>query len=152
MKELYLLAKIGKASVAIQCDLVESVVRINEVVPVPRSRPSVAGLFALRSRVLTLIDPQIVVHGERRLAPEKAEKDVACEILAVIARLGEYSYAFMVEAVNDVVTVNADDIDVHVDPGMAWRPFVKGAAMLDGEMIMILDLQPMVAGQDSMAA
>ena len=50
MNALYLIAVIDGSRVAIQSDLVEAVVRVNDVIPVPKSNPSVAGLFALRSR------------------------------------------------------------------------------------------------------
>jgi purine-binding chemotaxis protein CheW len=57
MMPLVLTATIAGTPVAIPSDHVESVVRIGPIVPIPCVARGIVGLFAVRSRVLTLYDP-----------------------------------------------------------------------------------------------
>ena len=56
VKELLLVVTIAGERVALPSAAVESVVELDTLIPVPRAAPHVAGLSALRSRVLTVID------------------------------------------------------------------------------------------------
>ena len=56
MSELLLVVTIAGERVALRSAAVESVVELDALIPVPRAAPHVAGLSALRSRVLTVID------------------------------------------------------------------------------------------------
>ena len=56
MNELLLIVTIAGERVALPAAAVESVVELDTLIPVPRAAPHVAGLSALRSRVLTVID------------------------------------------------------------------------------------------------
>ena len=56
MNELLLVVTIAGERVALPAAAVESVVELESLIPVPRAAPHVAGLSALRSRVLTVID------------------------------------------------------------------------------------------------
>ena len=56
MSMLLLVVTIAGERVALPADAVEAVVELDTLIPVPRAAPHVAGLSALRSRVLTVID------------------------------------------------------------------------------------------------
>jgi purine-binding chemotaxis protein CheW len=58
MNELLLIVSIAGSRVALLAADVESVVEIDTLIPVPRAPGHLAGLSALRSRVLTVIDCQ----------------------------------------------------------------------------------------------
>lgn len=144
MQSLYLIARIDGARVAIQSDLVESVVHVHDVVPVPKSDPSVAGLFALRSRVLTLIDSQFAVTGMPRPVENRA--------LAIIAEIAGHHFGLLVESVEDVVTIDADNIEKSVAPSQKWLGLATGLVDIEGEVAMIIDPAQLVAGQKALAA
>jgi purine-binding chemotaxis protein CheW len=144
MQSLYLIARIDGARVAIQSDLVESVVHVHDVVPVPKSDPSVAGLFALRSRVLTLIDSQFAVTGMPRPVENRA--------LAIIAEIAGHHFGLLVESVEDVVTIDADNIEKSVAPSQKWLGLATGLVDIEGEIAMIIDPAQLVAGQRALAA
>ena len=55
MNELLLIVTIAGQRVALPAAAVESVVELDTLIPVPRAACHVAGLSALRSRVLTVI-------------------------------------------------------------------------------------------------
>ncbi len=56
MNELLLIVSVGGSRVAFPAASVESVVELEALIPVPRAASHIAGLSALRSRVLTVID------------------------------------------------------------------------------------------------
>ena len=69
MNELLLVVTIAGERVALPAASVESVVELDTLIAVPRAAPHVAGLSALRSRVLTVIDfaavDHDVIHADR---------------------------------------------------------------------------------------
>ncbi len=144
MSALYLIAKIDGSRVAIESDRVESVVHVNDVIPVPKSNSAVAGLFALRSRVLTLIDSQVLVTGKRQPAVKGA--------LAVIAEIDGYAFGLLVDSVDDVVLIDPQTIETKINPGKEWMPLITGIASVSGDMVMILDPARLVGGLDALAA
>ena len=63
MSGLFLIAHLAGRAVAIDSAQVDSVVDIGTIVPVPRADAQVRGLAALRSRVVTEIDPRAAIGG-----------------------------------------------------------------------------------------
>jgi purine-binding chemotaxis protein CheW len=144
MTALYLIAHIDGCRVAIESDRVESIVHVPDIIPVPRSDPSVAGLFALRSRVLTLIDSQFVVTGQRR------QLEKGC--LAVVAEVGGHYFGLAVDRVEDVVSIAEADIQAAIAPAAQWKQIISETASVNGDLVMILDPARLVAGQQLLAA
>lgn len=91
---IYLVGTIGDCSVAIPADHVEAVVRIDEVIPAPGAPPSVRGLVAIRSRILTLIDSCKVV----------GESSCDAAFMAIVSIDG-HGYGLMLDSVEDVVAL-----------------------------------------------
>ena len=144
MSELFLLAEIDGAMIAIESDVVESVVRVQDFIPVPRVDPLVAGIFALRSRVLTLIDTQFAVTEKQKPVPENA--------LAIIAQIGGFHFGLLVDAVKDVVTVHPDQYETSIKAGSNWMQYSKGLVDVDGQIVVIICPAKIVEGKQDMAA
>lgn len=144
MPALYLIAHIDGCRVAIESDRVESIVHVPDIIPVPQSDPSVAGLFALRSRVLTLIDSQYVVTGQRRVLEKKC--------LAVVAEIGGHYFGLAVDRVEDVVSISPDDIQTAISPTGQWKSIISETAAVGDDLVMILDPAKLVAGEHALAA
>lgn len=144
MNQLFLVTQIAGTEVAIGSEIIESVVSIGEVVAVPRSNPVVAGLFALRSRVLTLIDCQYRVTA----IPSPARKGQ----LAVIAAIGGHNFGLLVEKVFDAVPVSVGQIHPAVKLAPGWSKLVSRLVEIDGRMVMALDPEALVAVDTAIAA
>ena len=144
MTALYLIAHINGCRVAIESDRVESIVHVPDIVAVPKSDPSVAGIFALRSRVLTLIDSQFIVTGTRR------QLEKGC--LAVVAEIGGHHFGLAVDRVEDVVPISSENIQTAIHPSDIWKSIIMETASVDGELVMILDPSKLVAGELALAA
>ena len=108
-------------------------VDITDVIAVPRAAPAVRGLAALRSRVVTVIDPRVALDLPATKTPGRA----------VIARLDGHHYAFLVDALEDVAPFERLPLSVGTaDRG--WSAAAAGVVVRDGEPLMILDLAALV--------
>lgn len=144
MPSLFLIAHIHGCRVAINSDQIESIVNVPDVIPVPHCDPRVAGLFALRSRVLTLIDSQYIVTGERRTLQR------GC--LAVVVEIAGHHYGLAVDKVEDVVPLSADKIQQCILPDGQWQSIVSETVEVGDQLVMILDPARLVAREQLMAA
>lgn len=138
-KSLYLIAELAGSRVAIESGLVESVVHVPEIVPAPMSDPSIAGIFALRSRVLTLIDTQYLVTGVQQ-APQKGA-------LAVVTEIAGHHYGLLVDRVHDVVAMTTQQAETMILAPAVWARYVEQVASHEGSLVMILDPAALVSGQ-----
>lgn len=144
MTSLFLIAHINGACVGIESDKIESIVHVQDIVPVPNSDPSIAGLFALRSRVLTLIDVQYLVTGEIQNAAKGA--------LAVVVDVAGHQYGLLVDQVEDVLSIHDAQFEKNIRPAAKWSALVTETASVEGRLVMILDPASLVSGQNALAA
>ncbi|WP_336969959.1 chemotaxis protein CheW [Sphingobium aromaticiconvertens] len=123
MSQLYLFATLAGTRIAVETQEVEAVVRLTEISPVPGMGAHIAGLSALRSRVLTIIDAAALIRGAS--TPSEARG------LAIIANISGHSYGIMVDGVTDICTVPDGALPVRgrIDP--AWAPFARGIVESD---------------------
>jgi purine-binding chemotaxis protein CheW len=144
MQNLFLIAVIAGTEVAISSDCIESVVTVGEVINVPKSDPLVAGLFALRSRVLTLVDCQYAVSGRNEAVRKNA--------LAVIAVITGHPYGLLVEAVKDVVSVDAKTIKPASKLDPRWTGIVSEVVEVEGRIVMLLSPELLLSPKQALAA
>ena len=123
---LYLIADLAGSRVAIESSQVESVVHVPDIVPVPKCDPSIAGIFALRSRVLK-------------------------GTLAVVTEIAGHQYGLLVDKVHDVVPIAVEQADSNIQPPAVWNRYVDHIATHEGELVMILNTDTLVSGQTALA-
>ena len=143
-KTLYLIADLAGSRVAIESGLVESVVHVPDIVPAPMSDPSIAGIFALRSRVLTLIDTQFLVTGVQQRVQKGS--------LAVVTEIAGHQYGLLVDRVHDVVAIDLKHVERSISAPEAWARYVADIASHDGALVMILNTITLVSGQRDLAS
>jgi purine-binding chemotaxis protein CheW len=144
MTELLLIAKIAGQRVAIRADDVESVVEIEGLTPIPRAAEHVAGLTALRSRVLTAIDCL-------------ASLEIGCSHVhglrdAVVVELDGCPYALIVDSVEDVLEFSGEVRPVRTALEAGWRRVAKGVVDVEGDLLLLVDTAALLAGPTAMAA
>src|SRR5690348_11938143 len=99
MAELLLIVRLDGERVALVSDDVESVVELEGITPVPGVARHVAGLAALRSRVLTVIDCVAALDPKRSTGTVRD---------AVVVVAEGHPYALLVDAVEDVVDAESE--------------------------------------------
>ena len=137
MAGLVVIVCLAGERVAFPSERIDSVVEIGAIVPVPGAAPHVAGLAALRSRVLTVIDCRAsLVPGSPIAEPRDA---------LVVSEAG-HLHALLVDRVEDVVEVQ--DAILPPPPGLApdWARIACGQAASGGDLFLVVDEAALIAG------
>lgn len=145
MNTLLLIVTIAGERVALPAAAVESVVELDALIPVPRAAPHVAGLSALRSRVLTVIDCM------RSLELGTTESAGGIREAAVV-ELDGHHYALLVDIVEDVVEALGDPSPVRAAMGAGWERASQGIVETESGPLLLVDVAALVSGSDARAA
>ena len=139
MNELLLIVTIAGSRVALPATAVESVVELDTLIAVPRAPAHVAGLSALRSRVLTVIDCM------RSL--ELGATDCADGIReAAVVEVEGHHYALIVDAVEDVVEAQSDPSPVRAAMAAGWERASRGMVETEEGPLLLVDVHALIAG------
>jgi purine-binding chemotaxis protein CheW len=139
VNELLLIVTIAGSRVALPAAAVESVVELDALIPVPRAPAHLAGLSALRSRVLTVIDTL------RSL--ELGESDCSDGIReAAVVEVEGHHYALIVDVVEDVVEALSDPSPVRAAMGPGWQRVSKGMVETEDGPLLLVDIDALIAG------
>ena len=141
MNQLLLIVSIAGSRVAFPAAKVESVVELDALSPVPRAPAHVAGLSALRSRVLTVIDCQ------RSL--ELGSTDLSGLREAAVVEIDGHHYALTVDAVEDVVEALSDPVPVRAAMGAGWERVGLGMIESEEGPLLLIDIDALIAGPPS---
>jgi purine-binding chemotaxis protein CheW len=142
MNRLLLIVTIAGERVALPAAAIEAVVEIEGLTPVPGAAPHVAGLSALRSRVVTVIDS----HASLGLAGAGRVRD------AVLAVIDGHPYALLVDSVEDVVEAAGELQPLRAAAGPGWTRVASTAVEAEGDLLLLVDLPAMIAGPAAQAA
>ncbi len=136
MSKLHLLALIAGRRVAIDSDQVESVVDLGPVTPVPRAAPHVCGLAALRSRVVTVIEPARALGlPAGPIRPGRA----------VIVQADGHFYAVLVDALEDVAPFDLAPLTCGLRLEAGWGAVARGLVEHEGAPVLVIDAAALVA-------
>ena len=139
MNELLLIVTVAGSRVALPAAAVESVVELDTLIPVPRAAPHVAGLSALRSRVLTVIDTlRSLELGEIECTDGIRE--------AAVVEIDGHHYALIVDVVEDVVEALSDPAPVRAAMGGGWERVSKGMVETEEGPLLLVDIDSLIAG------
>ncbi|MDQ3144567.1 MAG: chemotaxis protein CheW [Pseudomonadota bacterium] len=138
MNELLLIVTVAGSRVALPAAKVESVVELDALSPVPRAAAHVAGLSALRSRVLTVIDCQ------RSL--ELGTTDLSGLREAAVVEIEGHHYALTVDAVEDVVEALSEPVPVRAAMGAGWERVGLGMIETEEGPLLLIDIDSLIAG------
>ncbi len=139
MSQLLLIVSIGGSRVAFPSAAVESVVELDTLIPVPRAAAHVAGLSALRSRVLTVIDTvRSLDLGETDCSDGIRE--------AAVVELDGHHYALIVDSVEDVVEAMSDPTPIRAAMGEGWERVALGMVETEDGPLLLIDVAALIAG------
>lgn len=136
MEQLHLFATVAGTRIAVCAEEVEAVVRLNELSPVPGMPSHIAGLSALRRRVLTVIDMAALVLG----APTPSD----ARSLAVVADIAGHSYGMMVDTVSDICEAAGGRLPLRGQLDPAWSRFAEGVIENEGDPHLLVSLSRFV--------
>lgn len=144
MAELLLIVRLADKRIAFPASDVEAVVELEGITAAPGAAPHVAGLSALRSRVLTVIDCHSSL-GFR--APERGGM-----LEAIVVPSGGHTYALLVDRVEDVVEAGGPTAQVRAPVGPGWERVGLGMVEAEGSLVLLVDPHALIAGPAAQAA
>lgn len=142
MDQSLLLVRIADETAALDSARIQSVVELERLTPVPCAPAHVAGLAALRSRAMTVIDCR------RSLELSDSEDRVADGegALAVVVELDEFLYALMVDQVEEVVPLEGEPSLLRTELHPGWARSTLGMVETTAGPALLLDPLELVAG------
>lgn len=132
---------IGGYLFGVNVSLVQEIVRLQAMTPVPLSGQEIAGLINLRGEVLTAID----VRSRLGLPPAATDRDP----INVVVRVNEEPVSLLVDEIGGVVEVSQvtfESTPTTVDPIV--RPLILGAYTLPDQLLLALDARKVLALDD----
>jgi purine-binding chemotaxis protein CheW len=129
---------VGRYLFGIDVALVQEIVRMQAITPVPLSAPEIAGLINLRGEVLTAID----LRARLGLPPGQDGHDS----VNVVVRLDEEPVSLLVDEIGGVIEVSAISFETTpstVDP--AVRDLLVGAYTLPDRLLLALNARKILA-------
>jgi len=146
VNELLLVVFIAGERVALPAAAVEAVVELDTLIPVPRAAPHVAGLSALRSRVLTVIDcVRSLELGSTASAAQGIQE-------AAVVELDGHHYALIVDLVEDVVEAQSEPTPIRAAMGAGWERASVGMVETETGPLLLVDVAALIGGCERQAA
>lgn len=142
MNKLYVMIEIDGRLAAIDAADVQSVIEVEDIYPVPRAPGHIAGLTAMRSQSLTVVDCRKALGLPSGLAPERAP----------VVRVAGHSYALMVDRVDDVLEARTEPVAVPGNFGTGWQHAGQGMIETDRGPALLVDIEALIAGPRAEAA
>lgn len=137
MENLYLIAEADGKTFAVPAGDVDTIVRDMEIVPVPLAEASVAGIAALRSRVVTVVDLIATIAG--RAAASCCGKPV------IVTRLDGHLYGFAVDRVRDILEADGVPKPVEASMSAGWRGASSGYVETEIGAVVVVEPAKLLA-------
>ena len=132
MERSLLLVSVANEVAALDAGIVRSVVEIDDVTPVPQAPPHVAGLAALRSRAMVVIDCR------RSIRPELPEAETGESRSAVVVELDDFLYALLVDRVEEVILFDGEPRALRTTLDAGWARTTSGIVETDAGPALML--------------
>lgn len=137
---LLVIAQIAGRRCALSANDVKSVIELGTVTPVPRTADFIAGITALRSQALTVIDCRLALGLP--FGPWPTDQRAA------VVTVGGYPYALMVDAIEDITTANGEPGQVPGGFGAEWSRIATGMIETMIGPALLIDLAALLAGPE----
>ena len=122
---------IGDRTFAVFTEQVDGTAEAKPFAPLPRAPNAVIGVVCVRGRMLTVLDPTVVLDSG---GPQWQQT-----LPYVIVLRGEEQLGLVAETCRDTITISTADIERANDGDQSQDDFVLGIVRYAGEEMLILD-------------
>ena len=144
MNDLLVMAQIAGRRCAFRAHDVQSVIEIGAITPVPATPDFIAGITAMRSQALTVIDCRTAIGFDC----SQWELDHRAIVVAVAG----YSYALRIDAIEDITTGSDEAEPVPGGFGHEWSRVAHGLIETRVGPALLLDIPALIAGPEPIGA
>lgn len=138
MTGMLLIGELAGTRIALPAASIRSVIETDALAPVPHAPPHVAGLTAVRSQALTVIDSRASLG-----LPARPHRPGDCA--AVIVHDG-HLYALLLDVIDDVRAARSAAVPVTGGYGAGWREAAIGMVELDNGPALLVDAGVIIRG------
>lgn len=142
MNDLLVMAQIAGRRCAFPAHDVESVIEIGSVTPIPRAPDFIAGITAMRSQALTVIDCRRALGFD----PSQWSQDHRAIVVAVAG----YSYALRIDSIEDITTGLEEPDSIPGGFGPEWSRVASGLIETRTGPALLMDLPTLIAGPEQL--
>ena len=136
---------VGPYLFGVEVELVQEIVRLESMTPVPLSAPAIGGLINLRGEVITAVD----LRSRLGMPPGDSER---AGTLNIVVRVDGEPTSLVVDEIGGVVTTDQlpfEETPSTVDP--AVRDLIGGAYTLPERLLLGLNVRAVLFGIDAAA-
>ena len=144
MNSLLVMALIAGRRCALKAPDVQSVIEVGTITPIPRVPPYIAGLTAMRSQALTVLDCRTAIGFNAA--------EFTLDHRAIVTRHEGDLYALRVDAIEDICSSVSEPGSVPGGFGEQWTRFSTGLVETRVGPALLLDLAAMIEGSAAMGA
>ena len=142
--DLLVILQIAGRRCALSALEVKSVIEIGVVTPIPRAPSWIAGITALRSQALTVIDCRRAIG----LHADGAGTIWPTDHRAAVVSEGGHAYALLVDGIEDITTAAGEIGQVPGGFGAEWSKVARGMIETMAGPALLIDLGALLAGPD----
>jgi purine-binding chemotaxis protein CheW len=135
---------VGRYLFGVDVALVQEIMRVRSITPVPLAVPEIAGLINLRGEVLTAVDLRI-----RFGLPVDPNRNP----INIVVRVDDEPVSLLVDAIDGVVEVS--DLPFESTPSTVdetTRSLITGAYTLPDRLLLALDARKVLSDLEALAA
>lgn len=130
---------LGSELFGIRAEQTKEIIKMPNLVRVPKTPPSIMGIFNLRGKITSVVDIRHPLGLKMPPFDEHAR--------VVVVETGGLSTGVAVEEVREIISVSAEKI-MPVARMIADRDFMPGQIELEGEVIVLLDMEKILRAKD----
>lgn len=139
-EKLLVILQIAGRRCALSALDVRSVIETGTITPIPRAPAWIAGITALRSQALTVIDC--------RRAIGLADGDWPTDHRAAVVSTGGHAYALLVDGIEDITTAAGEAGQIPGGFGAEWSRIAVGMIETMAGPALLIDLPALLAGPE----
>jgi purine-binding chemotaxis protein CheW len=130
----YVVFRIGSQEFAVDINMVKTIERVTAITRVPGAPEFVKGVINLRGDVIPVIDTRERLQlGHCQLSEESR---------VIIVRNDDIEVGMMVDSASEVVKIQKEDIDKHLDyTRNVEESLVEGVGKIGERIVIILDME-----------
>ncbi|MCL9999807.1 MAG: chemotaxis protein CheW [Erythrobacter sp.] len=144
-EKLLIILQIAGRRCALSALDVRSVIETGAITPIPRSPAWIAGITALRSQALTVIDCRRAIG----LSANSAGGEWPTDHRAAVITEGGHSYALLVDGIEDITTAAGEAGQVPGGFGAEWSRVALGMIETMAGPALLIDLPALLAGPEA---
>lgn len=144
-EKLLIILQIAGRRCALSALDVRSVIEAGTITPIPRSPAWIAGITALRSQALTVIDCRRAIG----LPATSSGGEWPTDHRAAVITEGGHSYALLVDGIEDITTAAGEAGQVPGGFGAEWSRVALGMIETMAGPALLIDLPALLAGPEA---